>query len=479
MEFKNIIPSFVLFALLWSVSAISAPAQEPNDPTSTKPAAKAIPPFPDVLNSQEDTAGQDLTKGLQADTTPLTGVQTATLGAQQLEHSYWVPGFQYANTIQSSGVSSGSWYSSNYFLGNLSLVQNWSRSTLALNYTGGGYVSTNSAQRGGAYQQLNLAQSFHLKRWDLEFLDQFAYLPESSFGFGAGTNLGAPGVGGSVGVSLPGISGSLVPNQSILSSVGPRYTNAFAVQSTYEMSARDSLTMSASYGILNFTEPGNIDSQMPTASFGYNRALTKENTIGLVYRFAAYHYTGNPQAIGDQVVSLAYGRKITGRLALQLYGGPEITSYRVPVDNTSQRVSGYGSASLSYALGPTTGMALSYLHGLSAGSGVLLGSQLDQVNFNAYKTLGRVWTAQFNFGFARNKPITNSSSTPAQDFNNWFISAGFTRPIGRNMNLSIAYNAQIERAGITPCTTSNCTATSTQNIVNLSFQWHTRPLVLR
>ena len=186
-------------------------------------------------------------------------MQNATLGSPEIQHSYWVPGVQYSGTIQSGGYgtsNSSSWTMNNYLIGNLSLLKAWSRSQLAVNYSGGGFFSTDSALGNGAYQQLALAQTFQWNRWAMQILDQFSYLPQSGFGFGGGTNLGVPGVGGSIGPTIPGMGTSYVPNQSIFGGVGPQYSNAAAVQVTYATSPRGSITASGSYGITEFRGSG-------------------------------------------------------------------------------------------------------------------------------------------------------------------------------------------------------------------------------
>src|SRR5208283_4231210 len=99
-------------------------------------------------------------------------------------------------------------------------------------------------------------------------------------------------------------------------------------------------------------------------SLGFNYKLNKKDTIGFFYQFSSYHFPGNPQAYGSQVASAAYARKITGRLALSLYGGPQFTSVRVPVGTTTTTVSGYASATLNYAV-ENGGISGSYVHGLS------------------------------------------------------------------------------------------------------------------
>jgi len=89
--------------LTLALGTINARAQdEPQEPTDIKPkpAARSLPPV-DPANAQDDS--QNPTNVLQPDNTPVTGIQDATLGSPETRHSYWVPGIQYAGTIQSKG----------------------------------------------------------------------------------------------------------------------------------------------------------------------------------------------------------------------------------------------------------------------------------------------------------------------------------------------------------------------------------------
>ena len=71
-------------------------------------------------------------------------------------------------------------------------------------------------------------------------------------------------------------------------------------------------------GTLRFVEAGNIPSNDTIFNVGYNYAVSKRNVIGVLYRFTAFRYLDNPQALNSHEVHAAFGRKITGRLALQL-----------------------------------------------------------------------------------------------------------------------------------------------------------------
>ena len=468
---------FLLLVLIGGASDLHGQTdpQEATSESKPKPAARSIPSIDPNANQ---TDNEDLTNRMQPDTTPLTGIANASLGSSEVRHSYWVPGIQYVNNIQSNqyGQSTG-WFDDNYVIGNISLLKAWTRSQLVLNYSGGGIFSTNSQQGNSWMQQLALAQTFLWNRWQVQLLDQFSYLPQSQFGFGGGTGLGIPGGGGLTGPTVPGIGGGYVPNQSIYASTGPRYSNASVAQITYQLTPRGSITASGAFGMLHFVDPGNVDSNSLMGSIGYNYQLTREDTIGLVYRYSNFQYPGEPQAFGDQIVNIAYGRKITGRLAFQVSGGPEFSTFRIPINSENSKLGGNLNVNLTYAFenGSISG---GYIHGLSGGSGVFTGSTLDQVTFGGNRRLSRVWSGQANFGFAHNRAVSGESLTGSPSYNNLFLGAGVNRPIGRNLYFAVAYSANINKSTQAGCTGSSCSTSQTVNYITLSIQWQSRPLVL-
>jgi len=469
----------VLVAAVVFASSGAMRGQEPEPQPQPKPAGRALPGLND--NSTEDQNQPDNLGNWNPDNMPLTGLQSPTIGNPEMRHSYWVPGLQFGSTIQNQlGASGGSndWYSNNYLGANLSLLEQWSRSQLTLNYSAGGLVTTQTVQNNGWYQQLGFGQTFQWARWQVQLLDQFSYLPESQFGFGGGTGLSSPGIGGSLGPSVPGIGGSVVPNQSIYAATGPRFSNSVVSQITYQTSRRGSFTVGGSQGLLHFTQAGNIDTDSYIGNAGYNYQLTKNDSIGVSYLFTAYHYHGEAQAIGAHSFFASYGKKVAKRLALQFTGGPEITRYRVPVGGKSQTLSGSGGASLTYAFRQGS-IAASYFHTVSGGSGVLIGANMDQVTFSGSRRLTRVWNVQGNVGFAKNRPLGSQTGTQGNDYDNIYAGGGLSRPIGREFNFSMAYMAEIQRVNPTICSGAACNTTSTQHTVNLSLQWHSRPLVLR
>jgi hypothetical protein len=223
-----------------------------------KPAAREYPPLLDTSDNQQD-AGQG-TQTVQPDSHPLSGVLNPTLGTPEIRHSYWVPGIAYSNTIRSASLnptSSSQWNTTSFVNGNVSLLEAWSHSLLSMNYSGGGFFSTDPAQGNGQNHQLAAAYEIDQRRWQMLFIDQFSYLPQSSFGFGGTSGLAFLGITGTLAVPLPGLQSTNVPSQTILTAIGPRYSNASAVQLTYAVSPRGSLTLAGVYGILHFVDSGN------------------------------------------------------------------------------------------------------------------------------------------------------------------------------------------------------------------------------
>ena len=439
-------------------------AQDQPPDEAPKPAARAYPPLD---TTGDETPAPDT---LLPDMQPLTGVQNPTLGRVESPHSYWVPGVQYSNTIQSNypGAGNSGWTITNYVAANVNLLESWRASQLAVNYSGGGDFSTDKTLGNGFFQELGASQSFQWARWQLAFFDQFSYLPQSEFGFGGGTGLGLPGGGITSGIPPSGVAGNL---QSLFTAIGPQYDNNFVAQAVYQLSPRASVNVSGSYGILRFVDAGNIDSDSDGGSAGFNYQLTKEDTIGVVYHYSHLTYLDLPQAIGDNVINIVYGKKITGRLALRVFGGPDITTFSVPIGGVTRQVTGSGGADLAYAL-PRGSLSLDYNHGVTGGSGVLEGAETDEVSGGVSHRFTRVWSAQAHIGFARNRSIVNTAGQASYD--SVYVGGGISRPLGPNAVFSLAYTANIQTTSAAAGNTS-----STQHQITMNFQWHTRPLVLR
>jgi len=465
---------------LTALSGASLRAQQEGE-EKPQPAARVLLPLPDLSgNQQGDDQGNQT---MQPDHGPVSGVQSPTLGTSELRHSYWVPGIQYSNTAQSNTFKTGStqkpaWTTTNYASGNFSLLEAWNHALFGTNYSGGGFFSSDSTQGNGQYHQLSSAFEYDQRRWQLLIMEQFSFLPQSAFGFGGTTGLAVPGISGALSVALPGLQEVFAPGQAIYSATGPRYSNDSAAQLTYSVSRRGSFTVAAVHGFLRFSNPGNTNNDMDILNAGYSYAISRKDYLGATYRFTAFHFPGDPEALGDQTAQLMYGRRITGRMALNLAGGPDITNFRVPVNGIKRTISGSAIASLSYAFRVTT-VRLNYSHGVGSGGGLISGSKTDQLIANLNRPLGRLWSSSVSLGYVRNSQLVTIKSLNSPSFNSWQIAAGVTRPLSGGTNLSIGYQAQIQTSSGILCTTTGCQAGQTTHQIQMSFQWHAPPQVLR
>ncbi|HEY6182127.1 MAG TPA: hypothetical protein VIW67_07775 [Terriglobales bacterium] len=478
---SKLIASMLLLSAVLFAGTQTLCAQEEQQPPAggkTKPAGAAAPIPVIGPGDQDDQTGTKLVP----DMTPLTGVQTPTVGSPELLHSYWVPGATWSGSIQSNTYNQSQntdWLMNNYLVGNLSLLKAWPHSQFSVNYSGGGFFSTDSTQGNGSYHQLALSQTFHGNRWQLELLDQFSYLPESSFGFSGASGLSSPGSGGSLGPVIPGLNNSYVPNQSIFASLGPRYSNSSSIQLNYMTSRRGSITLSGTYGLLTFVDAGNVDNDSVMGTIGYNYSLNRTDTIGAFYKFSAFHFAGQPQAIGDHSFNFAYGKKITGRTAVQLYVGPDFTTSRIATNGSSSSHGVNAGANITYALAHG-GLNLAYSHGISGGSGVLTGTSSDLINFGADHRLTRLWSGQFNAGYARNSAlsIVTPTITGSLVYSAWTVGGGFRRPLGRNTDFAINYSAQIPDYSNSVCSGPTCSNNRVFHFITINLQWRARPFVL-
>jgi hypothetical protein len=451
----------------------------PSDNTATpKPAGKS--PTGVLI---DDDSSQESAPDLQPDTQPLTGTLNPTLGVRAIRHSFWVPGVQFSSEASSTALGSSDaagWNSANYVLGSLSVLDVRGHSQFAANYSGGRYFSTNGSLGSGSIHELDVLQSFEWRRWQIAMLDQFWYLPEAEFGFGAGTNISVPGIGGALAPALASLKDNYQLYQSVFTSNGPRYTNSITGQAVYAISRRASINFAGSYGILRFVELGNTDGNNIVFRLGYNYSISRNDTIGILYRFTEYRYIGNTQALNDHVIAGAYGRKITGRLALQAFAGPEITTLRFPDPNSNHPVGGLFGATFTYAAGPNH-LGLTFTHGVSSGSGVFAGATTNQLQTNLDRQLSRHWHGHLNVGYARNTNLSSAENGGGTgSFNSSYFGVSFDRPIGQQSNITIGYTGYVQTSDEAACNAlSACSGTYTNHRITLGLSWHASPFVIR
>lgn len=411
------------------------------------------------------------------DTHPLVGAFLYTLGSVPERHNY----LQSAFSLGEMGVTNAgytingrqSFTTATVPEASFELASQSRRNAFSAGYLGGGYIYNNQPGLSSSFHSAYASDQIQFKRLTLGFTDTFSYLPESAFGFGSFGGLGGLGAfhGG-----LAGINPTFMPNQSILTSLVGTYNNTSLVEAHYALSARTSVTAVGSYGILHATrkQSGFFDGNMVGGSASVERSLTPRDTLGVSYQYNNFRYSGLSDSFDSNAVNLNYGRKITGRLALQLSGGPELIQNRVAgVGHTETIANGYGN--LTYERGRNS-LSVGGGRFASTGSGILAGADTEEVDGSWSRRITRKVSSSLQSGVARNTALVGA--TNPFHYTYWFGGANLNWTLGRYLGFYLNYEYQRQFTNAGPCTTAVCAGALARQMVGIGFTFTPRPFAL-
>jgi len=479
----------IIFAMAIGVRAAQAQQQQTPDqtqqpqqqPEQQQGAEQPIPAYKSPLASQADNG--DTISGpteLGPDNRPLTGIQDLSLGVPLDRHSYWQPHAEvdFVGDSAPPEGNAGGWTAWSTLIGGVDVHRYSSNSQLTFDYLGGGVFSTGGGTGNGIIQDANLDAQFTFRRWTLMLIDELRYTPELAFG-----NVGFGGIPTTIGVPIGLPFGS---DQTILNQFGQRLTNASGIEADVRLSRRSSLTFSGGYSELYFFDQDLLNSTNFYGQAGYNRQISKADTIGVSYVYDGIRYSNFAQSIDTNTVLLSYGRRVTGRLAFQIAAGPQYAMFATGLSCGATEVSTCGSTNdllwslnttLSYKLERTAFFA-TYSHGVTNGSGVLAGAIGDTVLGTVTRQISRTLTGNFQVGYARSKGLPVAiASLPVLTgtFDYWSASGFLTHPIGRTFQLVFGYQFQYQNSNSPFCEGANCGGSYARNLITVGFAWRGRP----
>jgi hypothetical protein len=462
-----------------AMSVPTAWAQQQTQSQSDAPIPAYHSPLAGASGADNDNStanGQQL----EPDTRPLAGAQDLSLGVPPETHSYWQPNVHIVSTTDSNALAksnnSTGWTEYLSVLGGIDLTRISGNSNLTLSYVGGGSLTNNGTVGNSVIQELSVHEQLVFHRSVLSFFDNLAYLPEISFGYGGIGGIALP-YGGSI-----GLQNGFLPGQTILTPRGQRLTNSFITEDNTHLTSKSSLTFVGGYSLLHYIDSDLLNYGDIIFQGGYNRQLTKKDTIAVFYRFNGYRYSNFDQSINDNSFQASYGRRVTGKLAFEVAGGPDVAFSKVPFTAGASTTQLYWSlrTSLTYQLKRTT-LSFWYNHGLSGGSGVLGGSVADVFSGSARRQLSRTLSGTWNLGYSRNKGLFavggTTPATASQTFDYWFTGVDLRRPLGRTMEVFLNYQLQYQNSNSGACTGVSCGTNIVRNTVSLGFTWLHQPIV--
>ena len=273
--------------------------------------------------------------------------------------------------------------------------------------------------------------------------------------------------------SMPGASlgQGFAPTETIQTGLAMRYMNTVLGEAEYSFSRRSAFTFSGSYGILDFPGAGYISSDDINAQAGYDYLLDPKDSIAIMANYGKIDYTGSPISTVDYGAAFSFGRKITGRLAFQAGGGPELIRDTGTAGGNFQNWTWSVNSALTYQF-RRSGFSLAFMRGLTNGSGVLYGATSYTVSGSLHHQFTRFWSGSVNGGYAFNRSLA-PVGTPTVSFNTWFIGANIGRQLGRHASISFNYGL-LKQYNAVVCPVTSCGGTGFQQTGGMTVNWHLR-----
>ena len=464
------------------VPAARAQQQQPDQPPPNQQqpppgqSGAPIPAYHSPLITGDEGDAEDNTQGPTPDTRPLAGTQNIALGGLETKRSYWQPRIDVSAEGDSNAgqnTANTSWTTWTSFAGGVDAQRVSGSSELTLGYTGGFTYSSDRTVPNGVVQELNVTDKFMFRRATVTFLDQFSYLPEQGFGFGGLGGVPLPG-GTSTGLG-PGIA----PGQTILAGEGQNLANSYVTQVDLSLTPRSSLTLAGGDSVLHYFDSALLNTMDVIGRVGYNYQLSSKNTIAVLYNFQGIRYSGFNQSIDDHTAQVAFGRRVTGRLAFQIGAGPEVAVFHTPISSTatsSTQIYWSLNTMLQYQL-QRNQFGFNYNHGVNAGAGVLAGAIADTASGSAARRMSRTFTSGITAGYARNKGLTTGKIPSNQSFSYWFTGATLSHPLGRTLGVTLSYQLQYQDSSASFCIGPTCGTSLMRHVISLGLGWHERPLL--
>lgn len=425
--------------------------------------------------STTDTSTPD---EMTPDTHALSGAETYGVGG--VGRSYFIPSAQIAEYADTNAAYSGSGinFQPTTSLGG-QLIYNLirSRQKLSVQYSGGGVFYDRGGFSNYTYQQMGVSEKIDWRRTSLVLSDYFSYLPDSGYGAGGFGSFFSGGPSSLFGVGgIPfGLNPGFLSSQSIFTTFARRFDNSSIGEIDYQLSPRSSVTATGGYDILHYFDSSLFNSHTYIFRGGYNYQATARDTLSFFYNGSLFRYNqfgiDNFQVHGGQA---GYGRRITGRLGLQLTGGPQVI---IPVVGKNL-YSWTLTSSLRYSW-QRSDVGISFNHYASNGGGVYFGAYASEFRLDGNHRLSRAWTVNGSAAYARNTPIPFAAiSIPAgglTPYDSVYAGLSVSHPIGRYISSFANYNFQWQSQGF--CSAGFiCGPSFTRHVFGVGINWNFRPI---
>lgn len=409
---------------------------------------------------------------VQPDTHVLSGAELFSVGSLGKPRTIFDPSLYVSATGTSApflGPTQTALMSGTLFGATLNVDQRWGISRLIASYNGGDTINHPNYVTNTSYHDLSIEDEITWARLKLRIRDDLQVSPYAFFG---GQGIGGPGLVGQFSSSLQTTISSTLAGETIQTGEVIRLLNNALGEVDYSLSRRSTFSLSGSYGLLHFMGPGFIDSRSLYAQGGYNHMLDPKDSIAVIGAYNKSDFVGFPNSNHAYIGELAYGRNITGKVALQMAAGPEQIRVSNPGSSDFQFLSWSTSAAISFHH-PRTDYSLHYTHALSNGGGVILGALSHTFSASVSHSFTRYWSGSASSGYAFSRSLTLPTAPTSYSFTNWFAGAYIGRRLGYHMNVSFNYGVNYSGTNST-CPVNVCGYGGYFHTFGTTVNWHLR-----
>lgn len=474
----------ILLVLMFALATSWAQNTSGQSPAGSPPQNPSVPAAPAATPEPATT-----------ENFPISGLDQPSLEFPIPSRSFMVLGAHVSEALDSNvGQNTGNsgLTGETRALGSFMLQKMGSHSLTAFDYVGGVVFYPSVDPSVAQVHQFDGEQKLMWKSGQVTIRDQFSYLPEGSFGFGAfgesgSSTLGLGSIGFQGGALGTGLGGIFTLGEFGSLGQSPRIDNLAIVDLSQSLTKRSTITLAGGYGLIHFTDDsaGFIDSNQITAQVGYDYQVTRKTQIAFTYGYQQFQYPNIPgSSFVTHVGTFLYNHRVSGRMDLTLGGGPEVTviNNSALFGGSSSRITATAHASLRYRF-PRTSLELAYDRYNTSGSGYFLGATSDIVRFSVARPLTRVWTGTANVGYSRNEQIepgllAAAIPTGTTSFQYVYAGAVAQRPLGHHFDFFLSFQFDDQLFNSTVCATAACNVTSQRYVGAIGLNWHSRPIRL-
>jgi hypothetical protein len=475
------------FAALLALSFPALRAQSPQGAKQGSGSVKPDSPLPPIDTTQEVQSGQSSAAAprgsvpaydsqpydpaqVEPDTHTLSGGELFSVGSLGKTRTIFDPSLFVSQTGVTGIDRQAKVLSETLVGGALNIDHRWGISRLVGSYNGGETIFFPHDVRNVYYHNLSIEDTIRWSRLTLRIRDDLNVSPYAIFG---GQGMGGPGMIGQFNTaSQTAVSSTLGSGETIQTGIATRLLDTALGEVDYSLSRNSTISFSGSYGLLHFMSSGFINSKSVNGQVGFDHMLDPKNSIAVIGAYGKTDFGGSANSTRDYIGQLAYGRKMTGKLALQLAAGPEQIQTLNAGSVNFQFLSWSSNVAISYKR-RRTDYSLYYTHGLTNGSGVLTGAMSHAFNASVSRSLTRHWFGSARGGYALDRSIPIPSAPTSFSFTNWYSGAYIGRTFDRHVDVNLNYGVQHQRTS-NVCPVFVCGGTGYVHTFGTTVNWHLR-----